>query len=93
MKVQPELPGNYLVGGAQRVALASLLDQRQVNLVMLAAEDVPAHLDVAVGRHVDGAGRRRLAQRNAQRPATQDIPVLNARARLQPDDRLESELR
>ena len=53
VQVQPELPGEHFVGGAEAVALAALLEQGQVQFLAIAAEDRPVHLDVAVRGHLD----------------------------------------
>ena len=54
----------------------------------IATEDVPAHLDIAVGRDFERRRRRRLPERKAKRPAAEDVPVGNAGPRLEADQLL-----
>ena len=46
--------------------------------VMLAAEDVPSHLDVAIGRYVDRCRWSRLLHRQTKCPAAQDVPLFDS---------------
>lgn len=83
VQVQPELLGQHFVGSSEAVRDAPFLEQCQVELVRLAAEDLPGHLDVAVGRDLDRGRRRRIVKRKAKCPPTEDVPVGDARFRLQ----------
>jgi hypothetical protein len=53
VQVQPELSDKDFVRGAEPVALATFLEQGQVNLVGIAAEDGLGHLDVAIGGDIE----------------------------------------
>src|SRR4051812_5665676 len=69
VEVEAELPGEHVIGAADSVADASLLQDGHIQLVGVAAERLPSHLDVAVRGHVDRRGRCRLPDRQAKGPA------------------------
>ncbi len=81
VQVQPELPGQHVVGGSHPVLDAALLEDRQVQLLSIAAEDRPGYFDVAVGGNGWGCDRRRV--RRSAPPyscrATLFLPVLASR--------------
>jgi len=85
VKVQPELAGKNLFRSIEPVAFTAFLQEREVELVGVAAENLPGHLDVAVGRNVQGGRRRGLPERETERPAAEHIPVRDARPGLEPD--------
>ncbi len=53
VQVQAKLPQQDLVGRAELVAPATFLEQRQVEFLGVAAEDLPAHLNVTIRRDLD----------------------------------------
>ncbi len=82
--MQPKLLGGNFVGGLKPVANTSFPNQSGVEFVLLAADNMPGHLDVAVGRDVDGSWWRGLLERNTKRPSAENIPLGNTCPRLQP---------
>ena len=76
---------NLLVVAIKSVCLTAFFYDCQIDFVVLATERLPSHFNIAVGGIINRRGRRGLFQRNAQRPATQNIPLVDASPRLQAD--------
>ena len=57
-QMQPKLAGQGFVGERLAVLQAALLEQGQVELVVVAGEDMPGQFDIAIGRDLD---RRRYS--------------------------------
>ena len=74
------------VGAIESIALTTFLQQGQVQLVMFTSEGVPRHFQITVGRMFDWSGWSRFTQRCAQRPAAQNIPLVDARPCLQTNE-------
>src|SRR5665213_3236941 len=85
MQVQAELGREDLVGEVDPVVAASLFEQCEIDLLIVAAEDPPRHLDRTVpgDPHVDRRCRFREGQ--AKSPSTEYVPVLDARQALELD--------
>ena len=62
-----------------------LLQHSQIQFVVLTFKDLPCHFDIAVGRNIDRRRRCLLSQRQAQRPATKNVPLLDSCMCLQPN--------
>jgi hypothetical protein len=75
MQMKPELPQQHIVGRAQSVLLTPFLENRKIDLLGVAAKNLPGHLHVAVGRDFDRRRRRGLPERQAESPATEDVPL------------------
>ena len=54
MQVQPELPGEHFRVGAESIPDAALLEERYIQVRITAAEYLPAHFNVAIGRDPRG---------------------------------------
>lgn len=60
MQMQSQLPVQSFEADIQSVVLATLLQECKVKLIMLPAEHLPCHFDIAVGRNIDRRRRRLL---------------------------------
>ena len=78
MQMQAELRREDLIGNVEPVVTASLFEQREIDLLIVAAEDSPRHLDGTVPRnpHVDRRCRFRKGQTKG--PSAEHVPVLDA---------------
>src|SRR5665213_2942065 len=85
MQMQAELRREDLVGEVEPVVVASLFEQGEIDLLIVAAEDSPRHLNGTVtgNPHVDQRCRFREGQ--AKSPSTEHVPVLDARQALELD--------
>lgn len=86
MKVQSELMRQGLFVEWQTVLVTAESQQSPKQIAHVPTERSPTHLDVAVQNQLDSRGRRRLCKRPAERPSTQDIPMLHASSTLQRDE-------
>jgi len=76
MEVQTKLAIDCsIVVDVDAVQNASLTQQREVQLVILAAKNMSGHFDIAVCRNINGFGGRFLRDGNTKRPATEDVPL------------------
>jgi hypothetical protein len=68
VQVQAELAGQDLIRAAQSIPFAALRQEGEVDLVRVAAEDLPGHLDVAVGRDVEPGPAEGFARAKDRKP-------------------------
>jgi hypothetical protein len=69
VQVQTNLASQDLFRATQLIQLTSLLQEGEVKLVSVTAENLPGHLDVAVGGNIDWGRWRRLPERETKTPS------------------------
>ena len=86
MDVKTQLLIERVATDLNSIHMTSHLDSSLENILIGSTEYLPLHFHSAVGRNLHGRRDCFLCERQAERPSTEDIPILDTRMSFQGDE-------